>query len=97
METRISGTGSVGPPDQAARPEPSQRGGDRVLGRTATLEKAGIGKTLMYELLEANDFPKPRALGGRRIGWLECEIDDWIATRKIAEREARGKGREIAA
>lgn len=96
MEIRTSGTGSVSPPDRAVQPEPSPRSGDRVLCRAATCKKAGIGKTLMYELLEVGDFPKPRALGGRRIGWLESEIDEWIANRKLASRQPHTKARKAA-
>lgn len=50
----------------------------------------------MYELLEVGDFPKPRALGGRRIGWLESEIDEWIANRKLASRQPHTKARKAA-
>jgi predicted DNA-binding transcriptional regulator AlpA len=38
--------------------------------------------------VKAGEFPKPIALsiGGRRIAWIEAEVDEWLAAR-AAERE----------
>lgn len=39
-----------------------------------TLSKAGI-----YRLIAKGDFPKSTRIGVRRVGWLEEEINQWIA------------------
>jgi prophage regulatory protein len=39
----------------------------------------------LYTLEEKNNFPKRVALGVNRIGWVETEIDEWLAT-KLAAR-----------
>lgn len=43
-----------------------------------------LGKTRIYELIAAGDFPQPCHLG-RRIAFVEQEIDTWILQR-MAER-----------
>jgi prophage regulatory protein len=43
-----------------------------------------LGKTRIYELIAANEFPQPVRLG-RRIAFVEQEIDTWILQR-MAER-----------
>jgi prophage regulatory protein len=37
-------------------------------------------------LVKAGLFPAPVHLGGRRVAWIEDEVDDWIAER-AAERK----------
>jgi prophage regulatory protein len=46
-----------------------------------------LGKTRIYELIAAGDFPQPVRLG-RRIAFVEQEIDAWILQR-MSERIAR--------
>ena len=43
-----------------------------------------LGKTRIYELIAAGDFPQPVRLG-RRIAFVEQEIDAWILQR-MADR-----------
>jgi prophage regulatory protein len=40
----------------------------------------------LYRLIKAKKFPKPISLGENRIGFVESEIDAWIAA-KITERD----------
>lgn len=40
-----------------------------------------------HRLIRAGKFPKPVKLGLGTNGWVEAEIDQWIADR-IAERDA---------
>ena len=53
-----------------------------------TLAKTGLSRTRLYEAVAAGTFPKPAKLGpdARAIGFLEAEIDEWIAAR-LADRE----------
>ncbi len=43
-----------------------------------------LGKSRIYELIAAGEFPQPVRLG-RRIAFVEQEIDTWILQR-MAER-----------
>jgi len=52
-----------------------------VLGRT------GLSRSTLYARISEGLFPTPIALGRRAVGWLESEIDDWIARRVEASRK----------
>ena len=47
-------------------------------------ERTCLGKSRIYELIAAGAFPQPVRLG-RRIAFVEQEIDTWILQR-MAER-----------
>jgi prophage regulatory protein len=55
----------------------------RMLGRQQVADKVGFRKSKIYELLKEGLFPAPIKLapGSNRNGWLESEIDAWIAKR----------------
>jgi prophage regulatory protein len=48
-------------------------------------KKTGCSRSTIYSFISKNDFPKPISLGARAVGWIESEIDDWIA-QKEAQR-----------
>ncbi len=52
--------------------------------RPDVLSRTCLGKTRIYELISTGDFPQPVRLG-RRIAFVEKEIDVWILQR-MAER-----------
>jgi prophage regulatory protein len=55
-----------------------------------TLAKTGLSRTRLYEAVAAGTFPKPAKLGpdARAIGFLETEVDEWIAARLAARETA---------
>lgn len=59
----------------------------RILRKPDLADKVKL-KPATIDLMEAADqFPKRIKLGhGRAVGWIESEIDDWIAAR-VAERD----------
>lgn len=60
----------------------------RVLRPREVIAKTGIPTASRYEMIAAGEFPKPISLGGARVGWLEHELDAWIAQRIRASRGA---------
>ena len=50
----------------------------RILKLKEVLNRTGLGKTSLYELIKNADFPKQIPLGSRAVGWLENEVDAWI-------------------
>jgi prophage regulatory protein len=50
-------------------------------------QRTGRSRSRIYADAQAGKFPKPINIGPRAIGWIQSEVDDWIAAR-IAEREA---------
>lgn len=59
------------------------------------LEKVGLGRSTFLEK-SANDpdFPKSVKLSANRVGWLEHELDEWIANR-AAERPGQQLKRRL--
>jgi len=49
------------------------------------LARVRIGRSTIYSLIKASQFPKPISLGPRSVAWIEAEIDEWIA-QKVACR-----------
>ena len=64
----------------------------KILRLPAVQEKSGLGRDSIYRGAREGWFPKPVKLTARASGWLEDEIDAWLAERA----EARTAG-EVAA
>jgi prophage regulatory protein len=56
------------------------------LRRPLVEERTGLCCSVIYDQMAAGTFPKPVRLGPQSVGWLEHEIEAWIAER-IAERD----------
>ena len=41
----------------------------------------GLSKATLYKMIEAGNFPAPKKLGARSVGWLESDIQAWIDSR----------------
>jgi len=64
----------------------------RVIRHNQVCQKLGLSSAKLFDMQAKGIFPKPFTLipGGRAVGWLENEIDQWILDRKSAsEQEAK--------
>ncbi|APE97092.1 helix-turn-helix transcriptional regulator [Pseudomonas putida] len=52
-----------------------------ILRLNDVTKKTGLGKTSLYSLMKDKDFPLQIKLSAKASGWLEHEIDEWIADR----------------
>lgn len=50
--------------------------------------RTGLSRSTIYNRMKEGDFPKPIRLGPRAVGWLENEVDAWIAEQIKASRMA---------
>jgi prophage regulatory protein len=50
--------------------------------------KTGLSRSTIYTLIKLGDFPQQIKLSPRTMGFLESEIDEWIAGRIAASRVA---------
>lgn len=48
----------------------------------------GLSRSTVYLRVSEGMFPKPISLGGRAVGWLEHEVQEWIDRRIAASRQA---------
>jgi prophage regulatory protein len=50
----------------------------RILRRKSVEERTGLSRSGIYKKMGENNFPKPINLGGRNVGWIEEDIENWI-------------------
>lgn len=58
---------------------------DRLLRLPAVQDATGLSRSMLYDLMANNDFPRPVRLGLRAVGWRESDITRWIDTRQKTE------------
>lgn len=58
----------------------------RVMRLTEVIYSTGLCRSAIYQLISEGSFPRSVSLGGRSVGWVSTEIEDWICG-KIAERD----------
>ena len=61
----------------------------RFLRLPEVLARTGLSRSTIYVRLAEGCFPRPVALGGRAVGWIEAEVDEWVRER-IAESRFEG-------
>ena len=61
--------------------ERKTRGQVRFLRLPEVLARTGLSRSTIYVRLDQGRFPRPVSLGGRAVGWIEAEVDDWIRER----------------
>jgi prophage regulatory protein len=49
----------------------------------------GLSRSTIYLRVAEGTFPRPVGLGGRAVGWLESEVQDWLQRRIDASRKAK--------
>lgn len=54
---------------------------NRILRRPEVEKLTGLARSTIYNRMEQGTFPKPVPLGGRLVGWLESDLNQWISER----------------
>jgi prophage regulatory protein len=49
--------------------------------------RTGLSRSTIYLRVSEGRFPKPVSLGGRAVGWIEAEVDDWLNQKIEASRQ----------
>lgn len=49
--------------------------------------RTGLSRSSIYLRIANGEFPRPISLGGRAVGWIEADIDCWLAEKIEASRE----------
>jgi prophage regulatory protein len=64
-----------------------------ILRRKQVQARTGLARSTIYLHIQNGTFPSPVPLGPRAVGWLESEINDWIAGRvRIARGDKKSGG-----
>lgn len=53
----------------------------RLLRLPDVIERVGMGKTMIYRMIEQNKFPAQVRLNARSVAWREVDIQLWIKDR----------------
>jgi len=59
---------------------------NRIIRLSEVISKTGLSRSSIYERLKTNNFPQSIKLTNHAVGWIETEVDDWIAQRIAASR-----------
>ena len=51
--------------------------------------RTGLSRSTIYLRVAEGTFPDSVSLGGRAVGWVEEEVNDWLAKRIAASRKAQ--------
>jgi prophage regulatory protein len=44
-----------------------------------------LSPSTVQRMVREGEFPAPRKLSGRRVGWLTSEVEEWAETRPISD------------
>ncbi len=50
--------------------------------------RTGLSRSTIYLRISEDSFPKRVSLGGRAVGWIEAEVDDWLNQQIKASHKA---------
>ncbi|HHX4054169.1 TPA: helix-turn-helix transcriptional regulator [Burkholderia contaminans] len=48
-------------------------------------DATSLSPAVIHKLVRQEQFPKPRTLSGRRVGWLTREVEAWAEGRTVSE------------
>ena len=51
--------------------------------------RTGLSRSTIYARMAEGVFPSTISLGGRSVGWVESEINDWINARVQSSRQGQ--------
>ena len=57
-----------------------------ILRLPAVKARTGLSRSSIYLRVAQGRFPKPISLGGRAVGWIEAEINDWLDQQILRSR-----------
>jgi prophage regulatory protein len=50
----------------------------------------GLSRSTIYLRISQGTFPKPVKLGGRAVGWVQTEVQEWLQQQIEASRRTVG-------
>ncbi len=50
-----------------------------ILRLSAVKNRTGLSRSTIYLRIAQGIFPKQVSLGGRTVGWVESEIEEWLS------------------
>jgi len=63
---------------------------NRMLRLHAVKALTGLSRSTIYLRVAQGGFPRPVPLGGRAVGWVEAEVEEWLAQQIELSRGVAG-------
>ena len=61
----------------------------KILRRKEVESRTGLSRSTLYARIAEGTFPRPINLGGgRAVGWIESEINEWVQSRIEQSRKS---------
>lgn len=60
---------------------------EAILRLPVVKSRTGLSRSSIYAKVRTGEFPKPISIGIRSVGWMESEIQQWIASRIAYSRK----------
>jgi prophage regulatory protein len=57
-----------------------------ILRLPAVISRTGLSRSSIYLRISQGEFPSSISLGGRAIGWIEEDIENWLQAKIEASR-----------
>jgi len=57
----------------------------RILRLPEVISITGVSRSSIYKWVDEGQFPRPKQLGSRAIGWDSRELADWMDSRPIQQ------------
>lgn len=68
----------------------------KILRLPAVKAQTGLSRSTIYARITEGCFPAPISLGDRAVGWVESEINDWLARRiEVSRQSSRSEGGSV--
>lgn len=58
-----------------------------ILRLPAVRARTALSRSTIYLRIAEGRFPRPVSLGGRAVGWIEAEINEWLETQIKQSRQ----------
>lgn len=65
---------------------------ENILRLPQLTARTGLSRSTIYALIKNGELNAPILLGARAVGWLESDVDEFIATRVKARSDASKGG-----
>ena len=65
-----------------------------IMRLPAVMARTGLSRSTIYLRISKGCFPRSISLGGRAVGWIDTEVNEWVAQQiKASRKEAQRTGR----
>lgn len=62
---------------------------DTLLRLPKVKKITGLGRSTIYRMMKAGEFPRPVAISRGAVGWRQSDIERWIESRQLATEKPR--------